>query len=276
MPAVLAQATLLTVFYCLAIWTGCVFLVSSILPRLCAAAKDAAGAPPAKILVAGIPAPLTLLVFSLLFRTGNHNLKVAGMVLVLIGFAVAVVGTAGAAARLGEWLGRRGRVASPGSGTLPFILAAALLAIPIAIPRLGLLVALPVLLTICGGIGAMSVTKFKTAAPAAGARGLLLCLGIVLVFCAVPVWRTFRVERDTLAVGMADGAHLAADVYIPAGKPPYPLVLIQTPNGRRDAGPDTATGVRARLRRGRGGYPRKVCLAGQQSALRAPNLRKTK
>ncbi len=51
------------------------------------------------------------------------------------------------------------------------------------------------------------------------------------------------IERDTVVVGMSDGARLVADDYVPAGKPPYPAILIQTAYNRRADNTSIADGV---------------------------------
>lgn len=54
-------------------------------------------------------------------------------------------------------------------------------------------------------------------------------LACLLVWIAAAVGRTPSVQTQTLALPMRDGVRLATDVYLPEGKPPFPVILIRTP-----------------------------------------------
>ena len=41
-----------------------------------------------------------------------------------------------------------------------------------------------------------------------------------------------QLNKQTFRIAMSDGAHLATDVYLPAGQGPFPVILVRTPYGR--------------------------------------------
>ncbi len=75
------------------------------------------------------------------------------MVIVLLAFCVAILGTVGLTQRLADWLAALRAIRIFRSGPIPTIVASLILAAPIVIPKFGLLVLMPILFTICGGVG---------------------------------------------------------------------------------------------------------------------------
>jgi predicted acyl esterase len=72
-------------------------------------------------------------------------------------------------------------------------------------------------------------------------RFVLACL---LVWMTATAGRAPSVQTQTLMLPMRDGVRLATDVYLPEGKPPFPVILIRTPYDKRALKPIGEDGAR--------------------------------
>lgn len=75
----------------------------------------------------------------------------------------------------------------------------------------------------------------------ASLRVVLACL---LVWMTASAGRAPSVQTQPLMLPMRDGARLATDVYLPEGKPPFPVILIRTPYDKRALKPIGEDGAR--------------------------------
>lgn len=67
-------------------------------------------------------------------------------------------------------------------------------------------------------------------------KSVFLCLSATLLQSAWLLAQNSLPTPQTLMVPMRDGVHLATDLYLPAGTPPFPVVLMRTPYNKANAG----------------------------------------
>ena len=70
-----------------------------------------------------------------------------------------------------------------------------------------------------------------------GLTALLFALSAVQIEPVHAAPRKTFARRDNVKIPMSDGIALTADVYLPTGKKPFPVVLVRTPYGKRQMGP---------------------------------------